>query len=161
MGVDTILPGLKLMATCVASPARQSKNFEHFPPNIFQIGVWSISSPHKAWCNTVVVLPTEAPGRQRTQTRTQASPAVSESEARLAIGSLVVDNSGPESTGSEFAASVMRQLRRPNSLCSRQMSQWMATMKSRRTPPVCLHIAKERFAGWWIFVSTLQLPQSV
>ena len=29
------------------------------------------------------------------------------------------------------------------------------------TPPVCSHIAKERFAGWWIFGSTVQLPQSV
>ena len=35
------------------------------------------------------VLPTEAPGRHGTQTRTQASPDVAESEARLAIGFLV------------------------------------------------------------------------
>ena len=56
----------------------------------------------------------------------------------------------------------MRQLRRPIRLCSRQMSRWMATMKSSRTPPACSHIAKERFAGWWIFGSTLQqLPKSV
>ena len=48
------------------------------------------------------VLPTEAPGRQSTQTRTEASPAVAESEARLEIGFLVVDNSGPAAADSEF-----------------------------------------------------------
>ena len=37
----------------------------------------------------------------------------------------------------------------------------LTTMKSRKTPPVCLHIAKERFTGWWIFGSKLQLPLSV
>ena len=41
------------------------------------------------------VLRAEAPRRHSTQTRTQASPAVAESEARLVIGLLVVDNSGP------------------------------------------------------------------
>ena len=111
---------------------------------------------HRSDC----VLRTEAPGRQSTQTRIQASPAVAESEARLAIGFLVVGNSGPAAADSEFAASVMRQLRRPIRLCSRQMSRWMTTMKSRETPPVCSHIAKERFAGWCIFGSTLQLLQS-
>ena len=59
------------------------------------------------------VLPIDAPGRHSTQTRTQASPAVAESEVRLAIGFLVVDNSGPAAVESEVAASVMRQLRRP------------------------------------------------
>ena len=112
---------------------------------------------HRSAC----VLRTEAPGRHSTQTRTQASPAVAESEARLAIGFLLVDNSGPAATDSEFADSVMRQLRRPMRLCSRQMSRWLTTMKSRRTPPVCSHIAKERFGGWCILGSTLQLLQSV
>ena len=105
-------------------------------------------------------LRTEAPGRRCTQTRTQASPSVAESEATLAIGFLVVDNFGPAAADSEFAASVMRQLRRPIRLCSRQMSRWITTMKSRRTP-VCSHIAKERFAGWCILGSKLQLLQSV
>ena len=104
---------------------------------------------------------TEASGRYSTQTRTQASPAVAEREARLAIGLLVVDNSAPAAAGSAFADSVMRQLRRPIRLCSRQMSRWITTMKSRRTPPVCSHIAKGRFAGWCILWSTLQLLQSV
>ena len=70
-------------------------------------------------------------------------------------------NSAPAAAESEFAASVMRQLGLPIRLCSRQMSRWMTTMKSRRTPPVCSHIAKERFAGWCILGSTLQLLQSV
>ena len=99
---------------------------------------------------SVCVPRTEAPGRHRTQTRTQASPAVAESEARLAIGFLVVDNSGPAAADSDFAASVVRQLRRPIRQCSRQMSRWITTTKSRRTPPQCSHIAKERFAGWCI-----------
>ena len=107
---------------------------------------------HRSAC----VLRTEAPGRHSTQTRTQASPAVAESEARMAIGFLVVDNSGPAAPDSDFAASVMRQLCRPIRLCSRQMSRWVTTMKSRRTPPVCSHIAK----GWFILGSTLQLLQS-
>ena len=64
---------------------------------------------HRSAC----VLRTEAPGRHSTQTRTQASPAVAESEARLTIGFLVVNNSGPAAADSELAASVMRQLRRP------------------------------------------------
>ena len=80
---------------------------------------------HRSAC----VLRTEEPGRHSTQTRTQASPAVAESEARLAIGLQVVDNPGPAAAESEFAASVMRQLRRPIRLCSRQMSRWMTTMK--------------------------------
>ena len=104
---------------------------------------------------------TEAPGRHSSHTRTQPSPPVAESEARLAIGLLVVDNSGPAAADSDFAASVMRQLRRPIRLCSRQMSRWITTTKSRRTPPVCSHIAKELLAGWCILGSTLQLPQSV
>ena len=119
---------------------------------------------NKAWRNTVIVacvLRTETPGCHSTQTRTQASPAVAESEARLAIGFLLVDNSGPAAADSEFAASVMRQLRRPIRLCSRHMSRWMTTMKSRRTPPVCSYIAKERFVGWCMLGSTLQLLQSV
>ena len=45
---------------------------------------------------------------------------MAESEARLAIGFLVVDNSGPAAADDEFAASVMRQLRRPIRLSSRQ-----------------------------------------
>ena len=112
---------------------------------------------HRSAC----ILRTEAPGRHSTQTRTQASPAVAESEARLAIGFLVVDNSGLAAADSEFAASVMRQLRRPIRVCSRQMSRWITTMKSHRTLPVCSHIAKERFAGWYILGSTIQLLQSV
>ena len=44
----------------------------------------------------------------------------------------------------------MRQLRRPIRLCSRKMSRWMATVKSRRTRPVCSHTAMELLAGWWI-----------
>ena len=68
---------------------------------------------HRSAC----VLRTEAPGRQSTQTRTQASPAVAESEARLAIGFLVVDNFGPAAADSDFADSIMRQLRRPIRLC--------------------------------------------
>ena len=67
---------------------------------------------HRSGC----VLRTEAPGRHRTQTRTQASPAVAESEARLAVGFLVVDNSGSAAADSESADSVMRQFRRPISL---------------------------------------------
>ena len=63
---------------CIAHKTK--KNLEHFPQNIVGTGVWSKSSPHKAWCNTshrsACVLPTEAPGRNRTQPRTQASPAV-------------------------------------------------------------------------------------
>ena len=57
---------------------------------------------HRSAC----VRRTEAPGRHSTQTQTQASPAVAESEARWAIGFLVVDNSGPAVADSEFAASV-------------------------------------------------------
>ena len=98
---------------------------------------------HRSAC----VLRTEAPGRHSTQTRTKASPVVAEVEARLAIGFQFIDRSGPAAAGRDFAASVMRQLLRPIGLCSRQMSRWMTTTKSRRTP-VCLHIAKERFAGW-------------
>ena len=86
---------------------------------------------------------------------------MAESEARLDVGLLVVDNSGPTAADGKFAASVMRQLRRPIRLCSRHLSQWIIMMKLRRTPPVCSHIAKERFAGWCILGSTLQLPQSV
>ena len=112
---------------------------------------------HRSAC----VLRTEAPGRHSTQIRTQASPAVAESEARLAIGLLVVDNSGPAAADSEFADSAMRQLRRLIRLYSRQMSRCMTTTKSRRTPPVSSHIAKERLAGWCILRSTLQLLQSV
>ena len=100
-----------------------------------------------------------APRRHSTQTRTQASSAVALSEARLAIGFLVIDNSGPEAA--EIAASVMRQLRRPIRLSSGQMSRWKVRTKSRRTHPPRSHIAKERFAGWWIFGSTLHLPQSI
>ena len=47
------------------------------------------------------------------------SLAVAEADARLAIGFLVVDNSGPAAADSEFTASVTRQLRRPIRLCSR------------------------------------------
>ena len=155
---------IAVRTACVASPTKTETNFEHFSLNIIENGVWWKSSPHKAWRNShrsAWVLRTEAPGRQSTQTRTQASPSVAESEARLAIGFLVVDNSRPAAADSEFAASVMRQVRRPTRLCSRQMSRWMTIMKSRRTPPVCSHIAKERFAGWCISGSTLQLLQSV
>ena len=67
---------------------------------------------HRSAC----VLRAEAPGRHNTQARTQASPAVAESDARLAIELLVVANSGPAAADSEFAASVMRLLRRPISL---------------------------------------------
>ena len=151
--------------TCVASPTKPETNFEHFSLNSIETGVWWKSSPHKAWRNTshrsACILRTEAPGRQSTQTRTQASPAVAESEARLAIAFLVVDNSGPAAAGSEFAASVMRHLRRPIRLCSRQMSRRMTSMKSRRTPPVYSHIAKERFAGWSILGSIVQRLQLV
>ena len=154
--------------TCVASPTptKRKTKFEHFHQNIIETGVWSKSSPHKACYNShhsACVLPTEAPGRHRTQTLTQASPAVAycKSEARLAMGFLLIDNSGPAAAESEFAASAMRQLRRPIGLCSRQMSQWKTTTKSRRTQPICSHIAKKHFAGWCIFRSTLQLPQSV
>ena len=113
--------------------------------------------------HSACVLRTEAPGRHSTQTQTQASPAVAESEARLAIRFLLIvfDNSGPAAADSEFADSVMRQLRRPIRPCSRQMSRWLSSMKSRRTPLVCSHIAKERLAGWRILGSTLQLLQSV
>ena len=86
---------------------------------------------------------------------------MAESEARLAIGLLAIDNSGPAEAEIEFAASVMRQLRRPIRLCSRQMSRRKTVTKSPRTPPVRSHIARGRFAGWSIFASTLQLPQSV
>ena len=110
---------------------------------------------------SVCVFRTEAPGRRSTQTRTQASPAVAESEDRLAIGFLVVDDSGPAGADNEFAYSVMRQLRRPIRPCSRQISRWLSTTKSRRTLPVSSHIAKERLAGWCILGSTLQLLQSV
>ena len=106
---------------------------------------------HRSAC----VLRTEAPGRHSTYIR------LAESEARLAIGFLVVDNSGPAAADSEFADSVMRQFRRPIRPCSWQMSRWLTTMKSRRTPPVCSHIAKERLARWCILGSTLQLLQSV
>ena len=98
---------------------------------------------HRSAC----VLRTEALGRHSTQTQTRTSPAVAESEARLAIGFLEVDISGPAAADSEFAALVMRQLRRLIRPCSRQMSRWITTMKLRRTPPVCLYIANERFAG--------------
>ena len=52
---------------------------------------------HRSAC----VLRTEAPGRHSTYIR------LAESEARLAIGFLVVDNSGPAAADSEFAASVI------------------------------------------------------
>ena len=65
--------------------------------------------------HSACVLPAEAPGRHSTQTRTQASPAVAESEAGFAIG-FIVDYFGPAAADSEFAASVMRLLRRPISL---------------------------------------------
>ena len=143
----------------------QETNFAHFSLNIIENrglvkiipkqGVAQYS--HRSAC----VLRTEAPGCHSTQTRTQASLAVAESEARLAMRLLVVDNSGPAAAVSEFATSVMRQLCRPIRLCSRQMSRRISTMKSRRTPPVCSHIAKKRFAGWCILGSTLQLLQSV
>ena len=55
------------------------------------------------------VLRTEAPGRHSTQPRTQSSPVVAESEPRLAIEFLVVDNSGPAAADSEFAASVSHE----------------------------------------------------
>ena len=118
---------------CIAHKTRK-KNFEHFSLNVIETGVLVKNIPkqgvaqysHRSAC----VLPTEAPGRHSTQTRTQASPAVAESEARLAIGFLVVDNSGPAAADSKFAASVMRQSRRPIRLCSRQMSRWITTMKS-------------------------------
>ena len=57
------------------------------------------------------VLRAEAPGRHSTHnnTGTQASPAVAESEARLAIGFVVVDNSGPAAADSEFAASFSHE----------------------------------------------------
>ena len=61
---------------------------------------------HRSAC----ILRTEAPGRHSTQTRTQASPAVAESEARLAIGFLVVDNSGLAAADRELAAPVMRRV---------------------------------------------------
>ena len=41
---------------CIARKTKQ-KNFKHFPPHIIETGVWSKSSPHKVWCNTVIVLP--------------------------------------------------------------------------------------------------------
>ena len=106
-------------------------------------------------------LPTEVPGRNRTQPRIQASLDVPSSEARLAIGFLVIDISGPAADESEFEASLMRQLRRPIRLSSGQMSRCKVRTKSRKTHPPRWHIAKERFAGWWIFGSTLQLPLSV
>ena len=51
------ISGIWKIGTCVASPAKQKKNFKHFPPHIIETGVWSKSSPHKAWYNTVFVLP--------------------------------------------------------------------------------------------------------
>ena len=39
---------------CIAHETK--KNFQHFPLNIIETGVWPKSSPHKAWCNTVIVL---------------------------------------------------------------------------------------------------------
>ena len=60
---------------------------------------------HRSAC----VLRAEAPGCHSTQTRTQAGPAVAESEARLAIGFVVVDNSGPAAADSEFAASFSHE----------------------------------------------------
>ena len=64
-----------------------------------------------------------APERHLTHTRTEVTPAAAESEARLVIGFLVVDNSGPAMAEGEFTASVMRQMHRPIRLCSRQMSR--------------------------------------
>ena len=61
---------------------------------------------------------------------------------------------------SEFAASVMTQLRRPIRLCSWQRSRWRPK-RDRAGFILYARIAKERFAGWWLFGSTLQLPQSV
>ena len=61
---------------------------------------------HRSAC----VLCTEAPGRHSTHTRTQASPAVAESEATLAIGFLVVDNSEPAAAESEFAAQQVNSI---------------------------------------------------
>ena len=106
------------------------------------------------------VLRTEAPERHSTQTRTQTSPAVAESEARLAIGFLVTDNCGPAAAESELAAQAMRKLRRP---IRAMLTAYVAvedTTKSRWTP-VYSQIAKERFPGWCILGPALQLPQSV
>ena len=156
--------GPRSLGTCVASPTRPEKNFEHISLNTMKPGFGEYhpyttrGAVQSSFC---CVLCTEALGRHDIQTLTQASPAVAESEARLAIGFLVVDNSGPEAADSKFTVSVMRKLRRPIRLCSRQMSRWMTTMKSRRIPPACSHITKERFAGWCILGSTLQLRQSV
>ena len=107
------------------------------------------------------VLLTGAQGCHNAQTRTQASPAAAESEARLGVGFLVVDISGPAAADSEFVDSVNGQLRRPIRLCSRWMSRWLTTMKLRGAPPVSSHIAKERLTGWCILGSTPELLQSV
>ena len=79
---------------CIAHKTRK-KNFEHFSLNVIETGVLVKNIPkqgvaqysHRSAC----VLPTEAPGRHSTQTRTQASPPVAESEAKLRIGFLLVD----------------------------------------------------------------------
>ena len=149
---ERTLKAVKPQHLCCIAHKTRKKYFEHFSLILLKPG-FGENHPHTRRGaihshRSACVIRTEAPRRHSTQTRTQASPAVTEPEARLAIGLLVVDNSGPAAADSEFAASVMRQLRRTIRLCSRQMSRWMTTMKSRRTPPVCSHAAKEHFAGF-------------
>ena len=99
---------------------KQTLTYFAFPPQILLKPGFGHNHPtqgvvqysHRSAC----VLPTEARGLHKTQTRTQGSPAVAETDARLAVGFLVLDNSGPVTAEGEFAASVMRQLRRPISL---------------------------------------------
>ena len=61
--------------TCVASSTKQKQKKEIvFSLNIIETGVWSKSSPHKAWCNTVIVLPAFSPLRQRGATARRPEP---------------------------------------------------------------------------------------
>ena len=125
-GVDDFLHLLLALYTCVAWPTKPEKTWNIFRSIWLEPGFGENHPQTRRVAQysdrSACVLRAEAPGRH-TQTRTQASPAVAESKARLAIGFLVVDNSGPAAADSEFAASVMRQLRHPIRLCSRQMSR--------------------------------------
>ena len=116
---DLVPTLLILLTTRLHRPQHRKKTLDIFSPIIIETGVWPKSSPHKAWCNTVIVLPVFSLLRHRGAKARRSEPKRvlpcpnSKLDWRLAIGFLAIDNSGPAAVESEFAASVMRQLRRP------------------------------------------------
>ena len=70
--------GRRVKTLVLHRPQKQKQKKEHFPSIIIETGVWSKSAPHKAWRNTVIVLPALSLLRHRGATeRRPESPSES------------------------------------------------------------------------------------